>query len=78
MLPGATATKPRRARYVCGVELQRVDGRTLAARRYRTLIEAFTLDLGGKLSEAEGPGESGGRHPVRASTERRYPTPIGR
>jgi hypothetical protein len=49
----AVAAKPRRARYVAGIEMPHVDGRTLAARRYRRLVAAYFRELGGELTEAE-------------------------
>lgn len=42
-------TKPKRA----SVALPDADGRTRIARRFRALIEAFTADMGGKLSNAD-------------------------
>ena len=50
------ATRPRRARFVAGIELPRVpDARRLAARRFRTLVGSFAHDLGGAdaLTEAD-------------------------
>ena len=52
MLSAVTA-KPRRARYVAGIEMPRVDGRTLGARRYRRLVEAYSREIGAELSEPE-------------------------
>jgi len=43
--------RPRRTR--TGIELPRSDGRTIAARRFRALIESFEKELGGNLSEVE-------------------------
>jgi hypothetical protein len=36
-----------------GIELPRTDGRTVAARRFRSLVEAFEAELGGQLSEVD-------------------------
>jgi hypothetical protein len=50
-----TAAYKRRPRHTpSGLELPRTDGRTLAARRFRGLCEAFETELGGgQLSETE-------------------------
>ena len=50
------AARPRRARFVAGIELPRVpDARRLPAKRFRALVESFALDLGGAdaLTEAD-------------------------
>jgi hypothetical protein len=53
MLSPVTA-KPRRARCVAGIEMPRMDGRTLAARRYRALVRHYAEILGDpKPSEAD-------------------------
>jgi hypothetical protein len=36
-----------------GVQLPRTDGRTAAARRFRDLVEAYSAELGGKVSPVE-------------------------
>jgi hypothetical protein len=50
----AARRRPRRAR-TGGVPLPRADGRTIAARRFRDLVEAYSAELGagGELTEAE-------------------------
>jgi hypothetical protein len=48
------AAKPRRARYISGVEMPRIDGRTLGARRFRALVRHYAEILGDpKPSEAD-------------------------
>jgi hypothetical protein len=42
----SAAAKPRRARYVAGIEMPRMDGRTLAARRFRALVKHYAEILG--------------------------------
>jgi len=49
----SVTAKPRRARYVAGIEMPRVDGRTLAARRYRRLVAAYSRELGLELTEPD-------------------------
>jgi hypothetical protein len=56
----ATARRPykkpehrRERRTASGIPLPRLDGRKVAARRYRQLIETFEADLGGQLSTAD-------------------------
>jgi hypothetical protein len=50
----ATASRHRIRRTIGGVELPRsCDGRTVAAKRFRYLVEEYARDLGGVLSEAE-------------------------
>src|SRR5947209_11457123 len=43
--------RPRHTR--AGIELPRADGRTLASRRFRSLCDAFTAELGGELTEVD-------------------------
>jgi hypothetical protein len=43
--------RPRRTR--SGTALPRSDGRTIASRRFRQLVEEFERELGGELSEAD-------------------------
>jgi len=57
-MPGGQVPTPaykRRPRHTpSGLELPRTDGRTLAARRFRGLCEAFETELGGgQLTETE-------------------------
>jgi hypothetical protein len=56
-MPGGqvpTAAYKRRPRHTpSGLELPRTDGRTIAAKRFRQLCEAFTTELGGQLSEVD-------------------------
>ena len=52
MLHAAARRRPRRTR-TGGVPLPRADGRTIAARRFRDLVEAYSAELGGALTEAE-------------------------
>lgn len=47
----AVRRRPRRP--LTGIELPRADGRTVAARRFRALVETFERDLGGNLTAAE-------------------------
>jgi hypothetical protein len=48
------AAKPRRIRYAHGIALPRVaDGRTRAAKRFRSLVNQFALELGNDLSAAD-------------------------
>jgi hypothetical protein len=47
----ATKRRPRRE---SGAELPRPDGRTLAAKRYRQLVDQFTAEIGAPLSAIEG------------------------
>jgi hypothetical protein len=56
LLPAATkrrrqGRRPRHTR--TGITLPRADGRTIAARRFRELVESFEQELGGNLSEVE-------------------------
>jgi hypothetical protein len=51
MLLAAVKRRPRHTR--AGIALPRTDGRTLAARRFRSLCEAFTAELGGQLTEVD-------------------------
>jgi hypothetical protein len=55
MLPVAVSAKPRRTRYAHGIALPRVaDGRTQAAKRFRSLVTQFARELGGAdLSAAD-------------------------
>jgi protein-tyrosine-phosphatase len=44
----------RRPRHsLSGIALPRVDGRTVAARRFRELVDAFSAELGANLTETE-------------------------
>jgi hypothetical protein len=53
MLHAAAARRrPRRTR-TGGVPLPRADGRTIRSRRFRDLVEAYSSELGGELTEAE-------------------------
>jgi hypothetical protein len=53
MMPAAIAVKPRRARYVAGIEMPReLDGRTLRARKFRALVRAYAAELG-QLTEPD-------------------------
>jgi len=45
--PATSVTRPRLRRTRGGTLLPRVDGRLLAARRFRTLVETFESELGG-------------------------------
>ena len=47
------AARHRIRRTAGGIELPRLDGRTIAARRYRDLVVAFEAEVGGVLSESE-------------------------
>lgn len=48
------ARHKRRARHTStGIELPRSDGRTIGARRYKTLVEDFTAEIGGILSAVD-------------------------
>jgi hypothetical protein len=47
------AYKRRARQTVNGLELPRTDGRTVASKRFRSLCEAFTAELGGQLSEVD-------------------------
>jgi hypothetical protein len=49
----AAATKRRLRHTRTGIELPRADGRTIASRRFRELVESFEQELGGKLSPVE-------------------------
>lgn len=49
----ATANKRRPRHTRAGIELPRADGRTLAAKRYRVLVDAYGEEFGGSLTEAE-------------------------
>jgi hypothetical protein len=49
----ATAAKRRPRHTRTGISLPRSDGRTIAARRFRELVESFEKELGGKLSEVD-------------------------
>lgn len=54
----ATAAKPRqysrRPRHTsAGIEMPRIDCRTIAARRFRVLADSYAQELGGDLTEAE-------------------------
>jgi hypothetical protein len=51
MTPTATKRRPRHT--PTGIELPRVDGRTVAARRFRDLVVAFTAELGADLTEPD-------------------------
>jgi hypothetical protein len=51
MLHAAARRRPRHTR--TGTTLPRADGRTMAARRFRELVESFERELGGKLSEVD-------------------------
>jgi hypothetical protein len=51
VLAAATKRRPRHTR--TGIELPRADGRTIASRRFRELVESFEQELGGKLSPVE-------------------------
>jgi len=56
MLATATKTRPyaRRPRQTAaGIEMPRIDCRTIAARRFRVLADAYAAELGGDLTEAE-------------------------
>jgi hypothetical protein len=46
-----TKRRPRRTR--SGTALPRSDGRTVASRRFRQLVEEFERELGGELSEVD-------------------------
>jgi hypothetical protein len=51
-LPAASAKRLRHTSK--GIELPRTDGRTIAARRFRSLCEAFAAELGGgQLTEVD-------------------------
>ena len=43
----ASVVLPRQRRTVGGTELPRVDHRTVTARRFRAIVDAFEQDLGG-------------------------------
>jgi hypothetical protein len=47
------ATKRRPRRTATGIELPRVDARTVAACRFRELVDTFTSELGSNLTEAD-------------------------
>jgi hypothetical protein len=49
----AAAYKRRPQHTPSGLEMPRADGRTIAAKRFRSLCEAFTAELGGQLSEVD-------------------------
>ena len=49
----SVAVKRRPRHTETGIELPRTDGRTVAARRFRSLVEAFEAELGGQLSEVD-------------------------
>jgi hypothetical protein len=49
----ATTTRPRQRRTRGGITLPRTDGRTIAARRFRDLVDTFTAELGSGLTEAD-------------------------
>jgi hypothetical protein len=51
LLLAATKRRPRHTR-AGNIELPRTDGRTLAARRFRSLCEAFAAELG-ELTEVD-------------------------
>jgi len=47
MATAATKAKPRRARYVAGIQMPRnVDGRTLAARAFRKRVREYANMIG--------------------------------
>jgi hypothetical protein len=52
MLHTAARRRPRRTR-IGRVPMPRVDGRTISARRFRDLVESYSSELGGELSEAD-------------------------
>jgi len=52
MLHTAARRRPRRTR-TGRVPLPRSDGRTVTSRRFRDLVEAYSAELGGELSEAD-------------------------
>ena len=49
----ATRIGTGRSQFLLDLNGERIDGRTLLARRFRELTAAYTSDLGGDLSEAE-------------------------
>jgi hypothetical protein len=52
MLHTAARRRPRRTR-TGRVPLPRSDGRTVTSRRFRDLVEAYSAEIGGELSEAD-------------------------
>jgi hypothetical protein len=52
MLLAGVRRRPRRTR-TGRVPLPRVDGRTIAARRFRDLAESYSAEIGGELTEAD-------------------------
>jgi hypothetical protein len=53
MSPPTAATRPRQRRTRGGIMLPRFDGRTLAARRYKEIIQNLEAEVGTDLSEAD-------------------------
>jgi hypothetical protein len=53
MLHATTARRRPRHSRTGGVPLPRSDGRTVASRRFRDLVEAYCSELGGNLSEPD-------------------------
>lgn len=49
----AAAAKRRPRHSANGIELPRTDGRTIAARRFCSLIDAYAAELGGNLTEPQ-------------------------
>ena len=47
------AARHRIRRTAGGIQLPRIDGRTVSARRYRDLVVAYEAEVGGGLSESE-------------------------
>jgi hypothetical protein len=47
------AARHRIRRTAGGIQLPRIDGRTVSARRYRDLVIAYEAEVGGVLSESE-------------------------
>ena len=46
MMPATAASKPKRARYVDGIQLPRVaDGRSQYAKRFRKLVESLAVPI---------------------------------
>jgi hypothetical protein len=52
-MPSPTVARPRLRRTRSGTSMPRVDGRLLAARRFRELVEQFEAELGTDLSAAD-------------------------
>ena len=52
MLHTAARRRPRRTR-TGRVLMPRVDGRTVSARRFRDLVESYSAEIGGALTEAD-------------------------